>query len=878
MTSSVLGIDTETGQRVEISQSARRQGLYIIGSTGQGKTGLIENLIIQDIKQGVGVCLLDPHGDLTRSVLARIPQERIDKQDVIYLDIAEEDYPFGLNFFTCDNPKSAKAVQKVVDQVIHIFEKLFDITRTTPLLIQYLRNCTHTLVVNPGYAMADIPVLLRNKACRRKLVANVTDPNVLGFWHDYEEMNSKEQREEREPILRRLEEFLQPLTRNIVGQAYSTIDLRKVMDERKILLVTLDPLLESVTSLIGSVLIALFLNAAYSRSDIEDVRKRKQFNLYADEFQRFATEDFATLLTEARKFGIATTIAHQARFQPGMTEAIRATSLQAANLVMFRITSQDANELAGNFDCTPVVTRKVLRQKTEPKYREWDETVWIEDGEALYKEAVAQYETHYEARWSELTQRLTRAEKQEQEALVRWKSAVEATGALSSASIGDHSFRGEFQSSLSLPFHPAWFCFTGERDTWATARNYWIEDQERVDVYNGRGWTDEKVEQTIEGLLEVKSRTLADSFEYSYLTVFGEKTKRVNYTYLEREERYALSETTLTGLQAELQERMATASAEAKRLLSDIYDELSEIVKPLLRLGVWFKPDLKPSPRPRKAYREFDPTPGKLPSYRDYIPIIGTGWTREAGEMLTNWPLLAKHPQPTIGEKRTVKGWTRHGVWYLWKHNNALDWLDKWRQTLKELCEQRRVEQLAYQGQVSSMKQQLNELKASDEETRREIKARYQKIEHRKEHVGEQPVVEEKTRTSITRQELGLKSTTESIHETPFFEWADERDQTYDQKRDEIANELSNLSKFTARVKIATGEKLLEHTIRTFEPGRGVGRVALQERIRRIQSDNRDHGYCQKREDVEDAILQRQAQCSQQPDEPHDAIYRRQQR
>ena len=122
-----------------------------------------------------------------------------------------------------------------------------------------------------------------------------------------------------------MDELLQPLPRNIVGQAKTTVNIQQVMDERKILLVKLSAQLDQVTSLVGTLFIALFLNAAYSRATIP-VNKRKQFNLYADEFQRFATEDFATLLTEARKFGIATTIAHQARYQPGMTDGIRAVS------------------------------------------------------------------------------------------------------------------------------------------------------------------------------------------------------------------------------------------------------------------------------------------------------------------------------------------------------------------------------------------------------------------------------------------------------------------------------------------------------------------------------------------------------------------------
>ena len=348
MTYSIFGIDTQTNARVQLLKSARLQGLYLIGSTGTGKTGLLENLIIQNIKQAIGICLLDTHGDLTNAVLSRLPQER--EQDVVFLDISDEDHPFGLNLFACQTPQSARAVQYVVDQVMHIFEKLFAVSRDTPLLIEYLRACTHTLVANPGYTMADIPLLLTNEACRKTFLGNVRDAEIRRFWEEYDAMSLKDQREERSGILRRVREFLQPLTINIVGQANTTIHWRAIMDAGKILLVKLDARLESVTSLIGSVIVAQLLNAAYSRADLP-VNKRRQFHLYADEFQRFATEDFAVLLTEARKFGIGTTIAHQFRDQ--LDKANRGATLSVANLVVFRVSGQDGEELAKAFDATP---------------------------------------------------------------------------------------------------------------------------------------------------------------------------------------------------------------------------------------------------------------------------------------------------------------------------------------------------------------------------------------------------------------------------------------------------------------------------------------------------------------------------------------------
>src|SRR6266699_105306 len=354
MTYSVLGIDTQTGQRVELPKTSRLQGLYIIGIQGTGKSGLIENLIIDDTKQGTGVAVLDPHGDLINAVLARMDRR---ENDVILLDITDYRYPFGINLFDCSDLTNPIEVQKTVDQVMHVFEKIYGVSRDTPLILDYLRNCTYTLIANPGYTMAEIPLLLLNEKCRRKLIANVDDIDVRHFWQQYEQMKPSEQNEQAAYIRRRVSEFLLPLSRPIVGQSTSTIDLQTIMNEGKILFVKLSTQLPSVTSLIGSMLIALILNAASARP----VNKRRQFNLYADEFQRFATEDFATLLEEARKFGIGTTIAHQNGSQLETDLKERARSV--ANLAVFKVNSIDADELAGEFDITP---QEAWEEEIEP--------------------------------------------------------------------------------------------------------------------------------------------------------------------------------------------------------------------------------------------------------------------------------------------------------------------------------------------------------------------------------------------------------------------------------------------------------------------------------------------------------------------------------
>lgn len=931
MTYSVLGIDTnevkeidprtgkekvfyllkthqQTGKEelIYLPKSSRLQGLYIIGIQGTGKSVFEENLVIQDILQLIGVCVLDPHGGLIDKILARIPRER--EKDVVLLDIMDEDYPFGVNLFTCSNPNSAKAVQEVVDQVMHVFEKIFGVGQDTPMILEYLYNCTATLVANPGYTMADIPLLLTDEQCRRKLVANVTDMDVLGFWRQHDQKKPGDQYNDLSSTLRRVRQFLQPLSRPIVGQSTSTIDLQSIMNEGKILLIKLSTRLPSITSLIGSVMIALFLNAAYNRP----VNKRRQFHLYADEFQRFATEDFATLLEEARKFGIATTIAHQNRGQLDTKNSQLETNLKdrtrsVANLAMFKINGKDADDLVAEFDCTPIRTKRVLKRRTKPIFKEWDETVWIENGEALYKEAEAQYEAQYDAQRNELTQRLALAEKQEQEALVLRDGAIEAETILSGAAMGDDWDMPPRAKSSSphfewqyMPFHPAWYCY---RDNWSgiiTARSYWAQPGiEFPKLSKIKDWTDEKVEKTIEGLIEVKSKSIADSFEYIYGPMNAGYTderklrkKRVDYTYIEREERYALSETTLTGLQIDLQRSMATASTEARRIISDLYDELSEFVKPLLRKGVWFKPELKPS-IPHKDFNT-----GAWGLYNcgppSYPPIWKRG--REFEEGLLEWPLLAKHPQPQSGEKRTVRGWVHHGEWSMWGLPRAIDRLDKRKKALQTLCEQRKDELRRCREHVSTIKQQLNEFKAKDQHIRPEIKAQYQKLEHHKEYLGEQPEVDMQERISHSysqgsSQTTGIsrmgesashgtsssKSTSYSTSDVQWYDLVDELDQTPAERQDELANELANLPNYTAHIKIAVEGKPVEYTIRTLEPERGLRGGALHERIERIQAHNRDEGFTRSRQEVEKEISLRQELLREKPEEPPDAIYRRQQ-
>lgn len=372
MTFSLLGMDTQTGKPVYIAKASRLQGLYIIGIQGTGKSGLIENLIMQDMKQQIGVCVLDPHGELTEHVLARLPDKETEEK-VIYLDLnlVSNGYSFGLNLFACADPTNDDEIVKTLSQVLHVFEKTYGISQTTPLMYDLLYKIAYVLIANPGYTMVDIPLFLTSEPFRKKLVANVKHAEVCTFWENWDDPKQRsfhdKQQENSQTILNKLNDFSHAPLRSIVGQSTTTIDLQDIMNGGKILLVKLNRRLENPSSLVGSIIISQLLNAAFDRPS----NKKRQFHLYADEFQRFATEDFATLLEEARKYGIGITMAHQNRAQllsknERLETHLKDRTLSAANIVCFRVTGPDGQELASSFDCTPPPAEAKREEKLTP--------------------------------------------------------------------------------------------------------------------------------------------------------------------------------------------------------------------------------------------------------------------------------------------------------------------------------------------------------------------------------------------------------------------------------------------------------------------------------------------------------------------------------
>lgn len=361
---SFIGTDLKTGWPVTISQKARQQGLYIIGATGTGKTTLLANLILSDIKEGRGVMLVEPHGDLTHTVIAGIPDERL--KDVIYLDMTDALHPFSVNLYECADPTNMSEVAKVSSFVMHLFERVWDIGTHTPLLAQVVRNITRTCI-ETGLTFAEIPLLLWEDTVRDKVIKQVKNAQTQLFWQQYKRKSPRDRTEYVSSTINKVDAYLnEPMIAHIVSQAQSTISFRKIMDEEKILLLHMSPQLEEMSRLIGALLIGKLLMAAYSRVDMPE-KQRRQFHLYVDEFEKFCTDDFSVLIAEARKFRVAIgALANQTLEQ--LNDASRAAALQAGNLICFRVSGEDARVLAQSFNTTPtepyVIGEEAVRSPT----------------------------------------------------------------------------------------------------------------------------------------------------------------------------------------------------------------------------------------------------------------------------------------------------------------------------------------------------------------------------------------------------------------------------------------------------------------------------------------------------------------------------------
>ncbi|PIY95601.1 MAG: hypothetical protein COY66_06345 [Candidatus Kerfeldbacteria bacterium CG_4_10_14_0_8_um_filter_42_10] len=328
-----------------IRDDDRRRHMYLIGKTGMGKSVCLENMIISDIVAGNGVAVVDPHGDTVEKVVKHVPANRIN--DVIYFNPSDTEYPIAFNILEEVNPQYKNLVAQGLTGV---FKKIWA-DSWGPRLEYILMNTILALLEYPGSTLLGITRMLVDKNYRRKVVTKLTDPIVKAFWLDeYANYNERFRTEAISPIQNKVGQFLSSsIIRNIVGQPKSTIDMRKIMDEKKILLLNLSKgrIGEENSALLGAMMITKIQLAAMSRVDIPE-EERKDFYLYVDEFQNFSTESFANILSEARKYRLNLIVAHQYIEQLG-DEVKAAVFGNVGTIVCFRVGAEDAEFLEKEF-------------------------------------------------------------------------------------------------------------------------------------------------------------------------------------------------------------------------------------------------------------------------------------------------------------------------------------------------------------------------------------------------------------------------------------------------------------------------------------------------------------------------------------------------
>ncbi|MCB1133672.1 MAG: type IV secretion system DNA-binding domain-containing protein, partial [Verrucomicrobiae bacterium] len=336
------GMGPEYGLRID----DRRRHVYLIGKTGMGKSTLLENMITSDIRNGKGVAVIDPHGDLADAILRLIPRNRTN--DVVIFDPSDEAFPVAFNPL---DTRNGAPITLLCSGIVGAFKKLHR-DSWGPRLEHFLRNTILALLEAENTSMLGIPRMLTDQLYRQRVLRQVHDPVVRSFWDtEFAALAPQKLAEVVGPIQNKVGQFLSsPIIRNIVGQSRSTLDLRFIMDTGKILIVNLSKgkIGEDNSAMLGAMLVTRFQTDAMGRANILEAQRR-DFCLYVDEFQNFATESFATILSEARKYRLSLTMANQYLAQ--MNEDVTAAVFgNVGTLVAFQVGIQDARLLAEQFD------------------------------------------------------------------------------------------------------------------------------------------------------------------------------------------------------------------------------------------------------------------------------------------------------------------------------------------------------------------------------------------------------------------------------------------------------------------------------------------------------------------------------------------------
>ncbi len=334
-------------QTFGIKKPDRRKHMYIIGKTGTGKSTLIKNMIIQDMRNGEGVAVLDPHGQLIDELLEFVPENR--SEDVVIFNPADADHPVSLNMLEMVDPRQRTLM---ADTLVDVFKKYFA-NSWGPRLEYILKNCILTLLEVPNTSLLSITRLLVDKGYRKYIVGLIKDPQMKDFWlteFAKLEQNDRLITEAIAPIQNKVGQFLNSeLIRNIVGQPKSTIKVDDIINNKKLFFVNLASgrIGANNTSLLGAMIVSQLEFAAMRRVDIPE-ESRQDFFLYADEFQNFATDSFAVILSEARKYRLDLTITHQ--YIEQMPETVRdAIFGNVGTTIVFGVGNQDAHFLEREF-------------------------------------------------------------------------------------------------------------------------------------------------------------------------------------------------------------------------------------------------------------------------------------------------------------------------------------------------------------------------------------------------------------------------------------------------------------------------------------------------------------------------------------------------
>lgn len=332
-------------QRFGIKKRDRRYHMYVVGKTGMGKSTLLLNLIRQDMENGEGLAILDPHGDLAEKVFASIPEHR--RKDLVYLDVTNRDNPLSFNPLEIKDMSHASLV---VSSLMSVFKKIWEDT-WGPRMEYILRNGLTTLSEFPKATLLDLQRLLQDRKFREAIVGKIKNEQIKAFWlKEFNGWPERMQTEAVSPIQNKIGQFLNnPVVRNIVGKRESSFELRSLMDSGKIFLVNLSKgrIGEDSASLLGALLVTKIALSALSRQDIPESR-RKDFYLYVDEFQSFTTSGFVDILSEARKYRLNLILANQYLHQ--VDDKIRRAILgNVGTLITFRVGTEDAWILAQEF-------------------------------------------------------------------------------------------------------------------------------------------------------------------------------------------------------------------------------------------------------------------------------------------------------------------------------------------------------------------------------------------------------------------------------------------------------------------------------------------------------------------------------------------------